>query len=504
MFKVIDNNKVESNIATVSITVNAIANNPPVASNVNVETSQDIAKIIALVGNDSDAGDKITYHIVSAASTGSISSIDQTTGKITYTPNRGFLGLDSFTYKVTDLSGASSNIATVGITVKSTSPTPYPLPPSCSPNDKSGGKALRGTNSDDVIVGTEAADSIQGLSGNDAINGCGASDNLNGNAENDGIAGGTNEDNIHGNNGNDYLRGDAGNDGLYGGEGDDVLVGGPGRDSFYCGSGNDKVLDFNAKDGDALQKQSNTNGRDATQKSDCENVSSISSTSTSTKSSSQAVPPTPTEKISPRDNRNQSQTITTQSQQSTQKGQNETNQSPQNSQPVVTDYTLSIDKNQRVSIILPGNDNDGDKLLFKIINKPQNALIGNFKASSGSLTYIPNKDYVGDDKFTFTVNDGKTESNIGTVTIHVKDKQTIDDQQQTESQSSENQVKPFPLIFWRGNVDKTEKLLPLNVGNLTVESADQVTKVLRISSDNHNIYDNTAGSDIDSRAQYQE
>ena len=288
------------------------------------------------------------------------------------------------------------------------------------------------------------------------------------------------------------MRGDAGNDGLYGGEGDDVLVGGPGRDSFYCGSGNDKVLDFNAKDGDALQKQSNTNGRDATQKSDCENVSSISSTSTSTKSSSQAVPPAPTEKISPRDNRNQSQTITTQSQQSTQKGQNETNQSPQNSQPVVTDYTLSIDKNQRVSIILPGNDNDGDKLLFKIINKPQNALIGNFKASSGSLTYIPNKDYVGDDKFTFTVNDGKTESNIGTVTIHVKDKQTIDDQQQTESQSSENQVKPFPLIFWRGNVDKTEKLLPLNVGNLTVESADQVTKVLRISSDNHNIYDNTA------------
>ena len=287
------------------------------------------------------------------------------------------------------------------------------------------------------------------------------------------------------------MRGDAGNDALYGGEGDDVLVGGSGRDSFYCGSGNDKVLDFNAKEGDALQKQSNTRGRDATQKSDCENVFSISSTSTSTKSSSQALPPTTTEQTSPRDNRNQSQTITTQSQQSTQKGQNETNQTPQNSQPIVTDYTVSIDKNQRVSIILPGNDNDGDKLLFKIINKPQNALIGNFKASSGSLTYIPSKDYVGDDKFTFTANDGKVESNIGTVTIHVKDKQTIVDQQ-TESQSSENQVKPFPLIYWRGNIEKTEKLLPLTVGNLTVDSADQVTKVLKISSDNHNIYDNTA------------
>ena len=145
-----------------------------------------------------------------------------------------------------------------------------------------------------------------------------------------------------------------------------------------------------------------------------------------------------------------------------------------------------------MSIILPGNDKDGDKLLFKIINKPQDALIGNFKASSGSLTYIPSKDYVGDDKFTFTANDGKTDSNIGTVIIHVKDKQIIVDQQQTESQSSGNQVKPFPLVYWLGNMDKTEKLLPLNVGNLTVESADQVTKVLRISSNNHNIYDNIA------------
>ena len=111
LFKVIDNNKAESNIATVSITVNAVVNKPPVASNVNVETSLDTAKVITLVGTDPDAGDKITYHIVSAASSGSLSSIDQTTGKVTYTPNKGFLGLDSFTYKVTDLSGVNSNIA---------------------------------------------------------------------------------------------------------------------------------------------------------------------------------------------------------------------------------------------------------------------------------------------------------------------------------------------------------------------------------------------------------
>ena len=75
----------------------------------------------------------------------------------------------------------------------------------------------------------------------------------------------------------------------------------------------------------------------------------------------------------------------------------------------------------------------------------------------------------------------------------MKDKQTaVDKQSESESQSPENQVKPFPLIYWRGNIEKNEKLLPMNVGNLTVDSADQVTKVLGISSDNHNIYDNTA------------
>jgi hypothetical protein len=58
--------------------------------------------------------------------------------------------------------------------------------------------------------------------------------------------------------------------------------------------------------------------------------------------------------------------------------------------------------------------------------------------------------------------------------------------------TSENQVKSFPLIYWRGNIEKTQKLLPLTVGNLTVESTDQVSTVLKISSDNHNIYDNTA------------
>jgi hypothetical protein len=47
-------------------------------------------------------------------------------------------------------------------------------------------------------------------------------------------------------------------------------------------------------------------------------------------------------------------------------------------------------------------------------------------------------------------------------------------------------------MHWRGNIEKTDKLLPLIIGNLSVDSAEGVNSVLRVSLDNHNVYDNTA------------
>ena len=48
---------------------------------------------------------------------GTVSSI------VFYTPNTGFSGTDSFTYKATDGQGVDSNIATVTITVNASPPT---------------------------------------------------------------------------------------------------------------------------------------------------------------------------------------------------------------------------------------------------------------------------------------------------------------------------------------------------------------------------------------------
>ena len=47
-----------------------------------------------------------------------------TSNSVTYTPNPGFSGTDTFTYKSTDGQGVSSNIATVTITVNAAQNNP--------------------------------------------------------------------------------------------------------------------------------------------------------------------------------------------------------------------------------------------------------------------------------------------------------------------------------------------------------------------------------------------
>jgi VCBS repeat-containing protein len=101
----------DSNVATVSITVNAV-NDSPVADDQSVSTSEDTAVGITLTASDVE-GDPLTYAIVSGPSNGSLSG---TPPSVTYTPNADYSGGDSFTFRANDGS-ADSNVATVSITV---------------------------------------------------------------------------------------------------------------------------------------------------------------------------------------------------------------------------------------------------------------------------------------------------------------------------------------------------------------------------------------------------
>jgi tetratricopeptide (TPR) repeat protein len=92
-------------------------NTPPTVTDQSVTTSQNTPIDITLSGSDPDKNDTLTAAIVTNPSHGTLSSIDQNTGVVTYTPNSGFIGDDSFTFKVNDGKVNSRNTGIVNIKV---------------------------------------------------------------------------------------------------------------------------------------------------------------------------------------------------------------------------------------------------------------------------------------------------------------------------------------------------------------------------------------------------
>ncbi|MFT3960123.1 beta strand repeat-containing protein [Propionivibrio sp.] len=103
-------------------------------------------------------------------------------------------------------------------------------------------KLYAGTDGNDVVRGTIAAETLNGGLGNDTLNGA---------AGNDVLQGGDGNDALYGETGNDILNGGLGNDLLDGGVGDDLLDGGTGNDTLTGGVGNNTYL-FGKGDGQDL------------------------------------------------------------------------------------------------------------------------------------------------------------------------------------------------------------------------------------------------------------
>ena len=92
-------------------------NQPPVAEDQVIKTKKNKSVQIVLSANEEDIGDTLTFSIVSHPSHGIITNFDESSGTLTYTPDKKFTGLDKFTFQVTDSNGARSEIATVSIAV---------------------------------------------------------------------------------------------------------------------------------------------------------------------------------------------------------------------------------------------------------------------------------------------------------------------------------------------------------------------------------------------------
>jgi Tol biopolymer transport system component len=149
---------------------------------------------------------------------GSVSTTDPQTlpASITYTPNAGFLGTDSFQMRSFDEVAFGDRDGTITINVQ-------PAPPGQGARVLCAGKVstIVGTGGPDKIIGTPRADVISSLGGNDKVKAGGG---------NDVVCGGGGKDKLFGQGGKDKLLGQGGTDVLKGGGGKDICKGGKGKD----------------------------------------------------------------------------------------------------------------------------------------------------------------------------------------------------------------------------------------------------------------------------------
>lgn len=211
-------------------------NTAPVAINDIAITDENTAININVLANDSDFnGDILQITLVSVPANGIAAINNNGTPSnfaddlITYTPDRGYVGNDSFTYTISDGKGAIAT-ASVNVAIKAV------------------GGGIVGTAGDDNLIGTANNDIIRGLAGNDTVRGGNGNDTLYGGDGNDLVEGGNGKDTLYGDRGNDTLLGGNADDRVYGGDGNDCLDGGNGNDTLSGGDGNDTLIGGNSDD----------------------------------------------------------------------------------------------------------------------------------------------------------------------------------------------------------------------------------------------------------------
>ena len=94
--------------------------------------------------------------------------------------------------------------------------------------------------------------------------------------------------------------------------------------------------------------------------------------------------------------------------------------SANNQSPFAYDQDISIHMNEKADITLTGKDDDNDPIQFAIVSNPTDASLDNFDTTKGTLTFVPETDYIGNESFAFKVIDDKeVESNVATVSVEV-------------------------------------------------------------------------------------
>lgn len=103
-----------------SSTVTIVVNTAPTAANDFAQTSRNTAVVIAVRANDGDPdGDDIE---VTQVTNGVGGQASLNGGVVTFTPSFDFVGTASFTYRIRDIGGLESNLATVQVVIENAAP----------------------------------------------------------------------------------------------------------------------------------------------------------------------------------------------------------------------------------------------------------------------------------------------------------------------------------------------------------------------------------------------
>jgi large repetitive protein len=297
--------------ATVNVTIDPV-NDDPVADDDSADTDEETSVTIDVLNNDTDTeSDDLSVESVTQGTHGSVVNNGH---DVTYTPDNGYMGTDSFTYTVSDGNGGADT-ATVNVTIDSDNDNPVAESyTGTTPEHNAHNGQLEASDPDNdtlsfsietdpghgsVVVNSDGSfeytpdDDHTGLDTFEfrVDDGNGGSDvdqaDITTEATDENITGTANSETLYGLGGNDTIRagdsndtlyGDSpsdptivGNDQLYGENGDDSLIGGPGNDTMWGDAGADSmdggagadVFRFTAGGSDAAQGEQIDGGADS-------------------------------------------------------------------------------------------------------------------------------------------------------------------------------------------------------------------------------------------------
>ena len=373
----------DSNIATVSLNLTPITNTPPVAHDQNIPTVQeDTPTPIILSATDLD-GDVLTYTIITPPSHGTLSG---TGANIIYTPSANYSGPDSFEFKVND-GAVDSNDGTVTITVVAVNDAPVANNQSVTTSEDTAlpltlvGTDIEGNTLTYSIVASPTNGTLSGSGQNitytPSLNFVGA----------DSFTFNVNDGSLNSNTATVFVTVTPVQDP-------------PTADNttFNLQEDTPKSLALTGSDPDGNPLTFNV----------------LSSPSHGTLSGTAPnLTYTPTLNYTGADSFTFSvndgmanSTVATVS----------LTVDPLNDVPVANNQSVSTQEEVQQAITLTGSDIDGDALTFTIVTPPAH---GTLTGTGANVGYTPDLNYNGGDSFTFKVNDGNLDSNVGVVSITV-------------------------------------------------------------------------------------